>query len=93
MSVVRYKSFSNLRARCNSNNVENACAICPKRFLVNDYIVIHDCGHAFHLTCMDTWNHDNPVCIVCKARALKKTWAGSDDAVAMMEAERGYIDY
>lgn len=67
--------------------------MCRDRFRPCDYVVVHSCGHACHIACTDDWNRDNQSCLVCKARALKKRWAGADEVVAMMEAERGYIDY
>jgi len=32
---------------------------------VNSYVIVGECGHAFHRECLNCWIKDNPRCPIC----------------------------
>ena len=56
---------------------ENVCAICyePNFNFPIDKLI---CGHAFHMSCIDTWTHTcleeslDPTCPLCRSSYLNK---------------------
>lgn len=44
----------------------NLCIICQDFFNKNCIIREMNCGHPYHLTCIDTWFEDHVFCPICK---------------------------
>ncbi|XP_064472106.1 E3 ubiquitin-protein ligase RNF12-A-like [Ornithodoros turicata] len=49
---------------------EDMCIICRENFNGTGIHVTYDCGHTFHLDCMETWCEDNDTCPTCGARIV-----------------------
>lgn len=57
-------TFSDIDNQCNSFS---DCAICLADFLNGDELrVLPKCGHAFHLSCVDTWLGSHSTCPSCR---------------------------
>lgn len=42
------------------------CAICILNYQVGDRVFALNCGHTFHVTCIEPWLEKNSVCPVCR---------------------------
>lgn len=52
-------------ASTNTNSSE--CAICLSDYKPSDVIrLLQECGHLFHVKCIDTWLNVHPTCPVCR---------------------------
>ena len=38
-----------------------------------------DCGHSFHMACIDTWLDEQPICPLCRAPIAERRAEGEDD--------------
>lgn len=46
------------------------CAVCLSLVEEGDMVrLLPDCGHAFHVACIDVWLHAHPLCPLCRAAA------------------------
>jgi hypothetical protein len=49
------------------NNEEIVCAICQNIYSENDIIrTVNECGHFYHIHCVDTWYSRNTSCPMCR---------------------------
>ncbi|KAF5940828.1 hypothetical protein HYC85_021995 [Camellia sinensis] len=47
------------------------CAVCLGEYAEEEELrVLPECGHSFHVTCIDTWLHSHPNCPLCRAGAV-----------------------
>ncbi|XP_073277077.1 RING-H2 finger protein ATL70-like [Primulina huaijiensis] len=47
------------------------CSICLTDYENSDVLrVLPDCGHLFHLKCVDQWLHSHPTCPVCRTSPI-----------------------
>ncbi|KAJ1379085.1 Zinc finger, RING-type [Sesbania bispinosa] len=62
-SEARLKKFDSSAATC--------CSICLADYKSTDMIrALPDCGHQFHLNCIDPWLRLHPTCPVCRTSPL-----------------------
>ncbi|KAK1421175.1 hypothetical protein QVD17_23320 [Tagetes erecta] len=46
---------------------DSGCSICLEDYKPDDVVrLFPECGHLFHVTCIDTWLKANPTCPVCR---------------------------
>ncbi|KAL5709053.1 hypothetical protein ACHQM5_019782 [Ranunculus cassubicifolius] len=51
----------------NEENISSCCSICLSDYTDADMLrLLPDCGHAFHLKCVDPWLRLHPTCPVCR---------------------------
>ncbi|KAK9061371.1 hypothetical protein SSX86_018552 [Deinandra increscens subsp. villosa] len=56
-----------------AGNVANGsgCSICLADYMPPDVVrILPECGHLFHVGCVDTWLKSNPTCPVCRNSQL-----------------------
>lgn len=46
--------------------LENECTICLDEFVIDDDLKLLDCGHSFHIECIDDWFKRNISCPICR---------------------------
>ena len=49
-------------------DIDNSCIICFENFLIKD-VAILNCGHYYHLHCINTWLKTEPLCPICRRKA------------------------
>ncbi|PSR98266.1 RING-H2 finger protein [Actinidia chinensis var. chinensis] len=55
----------------NEANKEGTCAVCLGEFTEGEEVrVLHECGHSFHVPCIDMWLWSHPNCPLCRAVAI-----------------------
>jgi len=58
---------SNTNSTANSNTTEEICSICQTDFEDPDIVRrLNNCGHLFHLNCVDTWLSNHSTCPTCR---------------------------
>lgn len=63
-SVIRSIPVFRFRKQANS---DNECAVCLGEFEENEKLrIIPNCGHVFHIDCIDVWLQNNPNCPLCR---------------------------
>ncbi|KAL5709057.1 RING-type E3 ubiquitin transferase [Ranunculus cassubicifolius] len=51
----------------NKTNISSCCSICLSDYKKSDILrSLPDCGHVFHLNCVDPWLRLHPTCPVCR---------------------------
>lgn len=68
-------SFSNVQLIITSNYSkeckEDTCAVCLGEFNEGDEVrVLPECGHIFHVLCIDKWLYSHTNCPLCRAETL-----------------------
>ncbi|XP_055808306.1 RING-H2 finger protein ATL70-like [Solanum dulcamara] len=54
-----------------SSTTSTCCSICLADYKDNDMLrLLQDCGHLFHLKCVDPWLMLNPSCPICRTSPL-----------------------
>ncbi|PHT98273.1 RING-H2 finger protein ATL70 [Capsicum chinense] len=54
-----------------SSTASTCCSICLGDYKDNDMLrLLQDCGHLFHLKCVDPWLMLNPSCPICRTSPL-----------------------
>ncbi|XP_031477901.1 RING-H2 finger protein ATL70-like [Nymphaea colorata] len=49
------------------SDIPNRCAICLADYNDSDVLrLLPDCGHLFHLNCLDRWLKQHPTCPICR---------------------------
>ncbi|PON84389.1 43kDa postsynaptic protein [Trema orientale] len=49
------------------STASSACSICLADYNDSDMLrLLPDCGHLFHLTCVDPWLRQHPTCPICR---------------------------
>lgn len=54
-----------------NNNIDNntqECCICMNEYIINDEIIVLDCKHNFHATCIKTWLRKKNSCAICRSK-------------------------
>ncbi|GMN67812.1 hypothetical protein TIFTF001_036887 [Ficus carica] len=56
--------YSQAKLRINEGN----CSVCLEDYIESDVLrLLPDCGHAFHLKCVDPWLRLRPTCPLCRS--------------------------
>jgi hypothetical protein len=63
----------------NLNTEYESCTICRERFSPNSIVRKLQCGHIFHIGCIDTWFENNISCPVCRSDLRDQRRTESDD--------------
>lgn len=67
--------YSEAKVNCytkdSSSTTSTCCSICLGDYNDNDMLrLLQDCGHLFHLKCVDPWLMLNPTCPICRTSPL-----------------------
>lgn len=66
-SLPRYTYGSSTAGSARNEAVASECAICLAEYVLGDEIrVLPQCGHGFHVTCIDTWLGSHSSCPSCR---------------------------
>ena len=63
----------------NLNTNYESCTICRERFNANSIVRKLQCGHIFHIGCIDTWFENNISCPVCRSDLRDQQRNDSDE--------------
>ncbi len=63
----------------NLNTNYESCTICRERFNSNSIVRKLQCGHIFHIGCIDTWFENNISCPVCRSDLRDQQRNDSDE--------------
>ncbi|XP_059298180.1 RING-H2 finger protein ATL70-like [Lycium ferocissimum] len=73
-TLLSYPKLLYSEAKVNYNEDSTAstcCSICLADYKDNDMLrLLQDCGHLFHLKCVDSWLMLNPSCPICRTSPL-----------------------
>ncbi|KAL5720725.1 hypothetical protein ACHQM5_013365 [Ranunculus cassubicifolius] len=62
--------YSKVKVR-DKNTSASCCSVCLADYKGNDMLrLLPDCGHMFHLKCVDPWLRLHPTCPVCRTSPL-----------------------
>ncbi|KAF9593850.1 hypothetical protein IFM89_025635 [Coptis chinensis] len=62
--------YSQVKHR-NKDTSASCCSICLADYKGNDMLrLLPDCGHLFHLKCVDPWLRKHPTCPVCRTSPM-----------------------
>ncbi|KAM6584160.1 hypothetical protein CsatB_011162 [Cannabis sativa] len=54
-----------------STTSDSSCSICLADYNDSDLLrLLPDCGHLFHLTCVDPWLRQHPTCPICRSSPI-----------------------
>ncbi|KAK1409721.1 hypothetical protein QVD17_36250 [Tagetes erecta] len=57
--------------KSDTNNCGVGCSICLADYIPADVVrILPECGHLFHVGCIDTWLKAHPTCPVCRNSPL-----------------------
>lgn len=57
---------------CTTSEEYNVCPICMENFVDNDEVVVLDCAHVFHGSCIHEWGHYKGNCPICRTDVQKE---------------------
>lgn len=71
-TLSSYPKFLYSKAKLDSKDTSaSCCSICLADYKSNDMLrLLPDCGHLFHLKCVDPWLRLHPTCPVCRTSPL-----------------------
>ncbi|XP_019426253.1 PREDICTED: RING-H2 finger protein ATL70-like [Lupinus angustifolius] len=72
-TILSYPKFlySEAKLKNLSDSTATCCIICLGDYKGSDMIrVLPDCGHQFHLNCIDPWLRLHPTCPVCRTSPM-----------------------
>ncbi|KAL5709050.1 RING-type E3 ubiquitin transferase [Ranunculus cassubicifolius] len=72
LMIQSYPSFIYSKAKVdNKENNTSCCSICLSDYKNTDILrKLPDCGHLFHLRCVDPWLRQHPTCPVCRSTPI-----------------------
>lgn len=74
-----------IRKGTDSKNNYSSCSICLRDYKESDVLrMLPDCGHLYHLRCVDPWLKSHPTCPMCRSSSSVQTQ--NDNSNASMEA-------
>lgn len=63
--------YSEAKLVNNKDSTATCCSICLGDYKSSDMLrLLPDCGHLFHLKCVDPWLRSHPTCPVCRTSPL-----------------------
>ncbi|KAK4345834.1 hypothetical protein RND71_036010 [Anisodus tanguticus] len=63
--------YSEAKVNYKDSTASTCCSICLADYKDNDMLrLLQDCGHLFHLKCVDPWLMLNPSCPICRTSPL-----------------------
>jgi len=67
ITFANVNTLSNVVIYNNSNSTIDMCSICQGNFENNDIVrKLNNCGHLFHLNCIDRWLAEHNTCPTCR---------------------------
>ncbi|KAE9590784.1 hypothetical protein Lal_00023472 [Lupinus albus] len=72
-TILSYPKFLYCEAKFKklSDSTATCCIICLSDYKESDMLrVLPDCGHQFHLNCIDPWLRLHPTCPVCRTSPM-----------------------
>jgi len=66
--IHKIKSCDDLLNDLFDNNQE--CSICLEEYSKNNKIMILNCNHTFHKSCLELWIKDNNTCPICRENII-----------------------
>ncbi|GFP88839.1 putative RING-H2 finger protein atl71 [Phtheirospermum japonicum] len=71
LSSYPHLAYAQLKPHKNDSTASSACSICLADYKDTDLIrLLPDCGHLFHLGCIDPWLKLHPTCPICRSSPL-----------------------
>ncbi|PSS01024.1 E3 ubiquitin-protein like [Actinidia chinensis var. chinensis] len=55
--------------RCNEDEDDDTCSICQEEYVLGDEVGRLECGHGYHVICVQQWLQLKNLCPICKASA------------------------
>nr|GMC87189.1 RING-H2 finger protein ATL51-like [Ipomoea batatas] len=50
---------------------EDECVVCLSQFVQGEEVrVLVQCGHVFHVSCIETWLRSHPTCPICRVNTV-----------------------
>ncbi|XP_062087099.1 RING-H2 finger protein ATL70-like [Humulus lupulus] len=73
-----------------SSTTGSSCSICLADYNDSDLLrLLPDCGHLFHLTCVDPWLRQHPTCPICRNSPIPTPLTTPLAEVAPLASRRG----
>ncbi|XP_021769586.1 RING-H2 finger protein ATL70-like [Chenopodium quinoa] len=81
--------YSQLESSKKNGSTVSCCSICLADYKGKDVLrLLPECGHAFHLKCVDPWLRVHPTCPVCRTSPLPTPQSTPLAEVAPLAASR-----
>ena len=72
--ILQYTEITNIREQNSNSNETIMCSICRNNIQDNEPLrKIRNCGHYFHLNCIDNWLLNNSTCPLCRCDIRSNT--------------------
>ena len=79
LNFTEITNIQNIRESSNSNE-DIMCSICRNNIQENEPLrKIKNCGHYFHLNCIDNWLLTNNTCPLCRCNITEVNEANQDE--------------
>ncbi|KAI3962564.1 hypothetical protein MKW92_052523 [Papaver armeniacum] len=63
--------YAEVTTQNNKHNASSCCSICLENYDNNDTLrLLPNCGHLFHLNCVDPWLLQHPSCPICRSSPM-----------------------
>ncbi|RZC84181.1 hypothetical protein C5167_046968 [Papaver somniferum] len=63
--------YAEVTTQNNKHNASSCCSICLADYANNDMLrLLPNCGHLFHLKCVDPWLLQHPSCPICRSSPM-----------------------
>lgn len=62
--------YSQIQKNIKGGSSNSSCSICLGDYKENDVLrLLHDCGHLYHVACVDPWLRLHSTCPICRSKS------------------------
>ncbi|KAK3020402.1 hypothetical protein RJ639_045707 [Escallonia herrerae] len=84
--------YSQAKLHQNGDSTAAGCSICLADYKATDTLrLLPDCGHLFHLKCIDPWLVLHPTCPICRSSPKPSPLSLSNEQVFLPSAGNGHL--
>ncbi|KAK3035282.1 hypothetical protein RJ639_034805 [Escallonia herrerae] len=84
--------YSQAKLHQNGDSTATGCSICLADYKATDTLrLLPDCGHLFHLKCIDPWLMLHPTCPICRSSPKPSPLSLSNGQVFLPSAGNGHL--